>query len=168
MPSVKNPNKPSKNRLAARAAKTRKQRRKLAAAGRTTRVAQSDRAHGARPGLLPTSGPRAPLSAKKQKKLDQRLRLALRRKMAEAGEVEMKGECRFFFLCSYTLLAGMLMTYLRCCRAKGKGRERRHGREEGDGYRVKTTVGKASLKSPAQPHGGPIWMGIILGSRTPW
>ncbi|OAA65612.1 hypothetical protein SPI_02399 [Niveomyces insectorum RCEF 264] len=98
MPSVKNPNKPSRNRLAARASHQRKQQRKRAADGvrtngvRPDRVAKADTKRGARPGLLPTSGPRAPLSAKKQKKVVQRMALALKRKWAANGgapEVDM-------------------------------------------------------------------------------
>jgi len=90
MPSVKNPNKASKNRLAARANKTKKQAQLSSAAGRM-KVSKQDHARGAGGGLLPTSGPNAALSKKKQKKLDQRLRLALKRKMELEGEVEMKG-----------------------------------------------------------------------------
>ncbi len=97
MPSVKNPNHPSKNRLAARRAASRKQQQRKSLAGQT-KISKSDAAHGARPGLLPTSGPQAPLSAKKQKKLEQRVRL-VKRRMAELereangekGEVGMKG-----------------------------------------------------------------------------
>ncbi|CAK7271145.1 hypothetical protein SEPCBS119000_004451 [Sporothrix epigloea] len=87
MPSVKNPNKPSRNRMAARAATKRKQQQKRSADGRhsTDRVAKADTKRGARPGLMPTSGPRAPLSAKKQKKVLQRMTLALKRKMEANG-----------------------------------------------------------------------------------
>jgi hypothetical protein len=95
MPSVKNPNAPSKNRLAARAAKQRKQRQKAAAAGQLKKViAKGDMRRGARPGLLPTSGPRKPVSAKRQRKLERKMGYALKRKMeAELaeGEVVMKG-----------------------------------------------------------------------------
>src|SRR4051812_26264996 len=74
MPSVKNPNKPSKNRLAARANKVRKRSQKESAAGRVTvGVVKADVKRGARPGLLPTSGPRKPVSAKRQRKLDKKL-----------------------------------------------------------------------------------------------
>ncbi|KAK4114811.1 hypothetical protein N656DRAFT_548784 [Canariomyces notabilis] len=94
MPSVKNPNAPSKNRLAARAAKQRKQRQKAAAAGQLKKViAKGDMRRGARPGLLPTSGPRKPVSAKRQRKLERKMGYALKRKMeAELaeGEVVMK------------------------------------------------------------------------------
>jgi hypothetical protein len=92
MPSVKNPNKASKNRLAARANKVRKRSQKESAAGRTTAgLVKSDLKRGARPGLLPTSGPRKPISAKRQRKLDRKLGHALRRKMEAEGEIEMKG-----------------------------------------------------------------------------
>ncbi|KAL2015724.1 hypothetical protein VTK56DRAFT_4895 [Thermocarpiscus australiensis] len=94
MPSVKNPNAPSKNRLAAREAKRRKERRKAAAAGQLQKrggaVAKADARRGARPGLLPTSGPRAPVSNKKARKLERKMGYALRRKMLAEGEVEMK------------------------------------------------------------------------------
>jgi hypothetical protein len=90
MPSVKNPNGPSKNRLMARKASTLKKRQKASAAGQT-RISKADQSHGAGGGLLPTSGPNAALSSKKRKKLEQRLKLALRRKMEAEGEVEMKG-----------------------------------------------------------------------------
>ncbi|EFX02403.1 hypothetical protein CMQ_2452 [Grosmannia clavigera kw1407] len=86
MPSVKNPNKPSRNRMAARAAHQRKQQQKRSAAGKlSSGNAQMDTTRGARAGLMPTSGPRAPLSAKKQKKVIQRMTLALQRRMAVEG-----------------------------------------------------------------------------------
>ncbi|KAL1898171.1 hypothetical protein Sste5346_003577 [Sporothrix stenoceras] len=87
MPSVKNPNKQSRNRMAARAATKRKQQKKNSADGhhKEDRVAKADTKRGARPGLMPTSGPRAPLSAKKQKKVIQRMTLALKRKMEANG-----------------------------------------------------------------------------------
>ncbi|KAK4119181.1 hypothetical protein N657DRAFT_650455 [Parathielavia appendiculata] len=102
MPSVKNPNAPSRNRLAARAAKQRKTRQKAAALGQLARqggaIAKADARRGAKPGLLPTSGPRAAVSKKKQRKLEKQLRHALRRKMEAEGEVEMKGKfCQRIF-----------------------------------------------------------------------
>lgn len=90
MVSRKNPNKASKNRLAARAGRVKKQAQMSSAAGRS-KVSKQDHARGAGGGLLPTSGPNAALSKKKQKKIDQRLRLALKRKMELEGEVEMTG-----------------------------------------------------------------------------
>ncbi|KAI1138469.1 hypothetical protein F5Y05DRAFT_413090 [Hypoxylon sp. FL0543] len=92
MPSVKNPNGPSKNRLAARAAKARKASQKRSAAGRnkTNRVAKADEKRGARPGILPTSGPNAALSSKKRRKLERKLGYAVKRQMEAEGEVEMK------------------------------------------------------------------------------
>ncbi|KAK1835880.1 ribosome biogenesis protein ALB1 [Podospora conica] len=89
MVSRKNPNQPSKNRLAARAGAAKKKAQMSSAAGRM-KVSKQDHARGAGGGLLPTSGPNAAPSKKKQKKLDQRLRLALKRKMELEGEVEMK------------------------------------------------------------------------------
>ena len=91
MPSVKNPNGPSKNRLAARQASARKRSQKQAAQGRASRVEKADRTRGAGGGLLPTSGPRRAISAKKQRKLDRAAHHALQRKLAATGEVEMKG-----------------------------------------------------------------------------
>jgi len=94
MPSVKNPNVPSRNRLAARACKVRKQRQKKSAEGKSG-ISKHDAQRGARPGLLPNSGPRAAVSSKKQRKLDRKLGYALKRKMEADGEVIMKG---MFFL----------------------------------------------------------------------
>ncbi|KAM4064361.1 hypothetical protein HRG_006181 [Hirsutella rhossiliensis] len=89
MPSVKNPNGPSKNRLAARAAKVKKLRQKQCAFGKN-KISKADITRGARPGLLPTSGPRAKLSAKKARKLDKKMNYAMKRKMEAEGEAEMK------------------------------------------------------------------------------
>lgn len=95
MPSRKNPNAPSKNRLAARANKQRKTRQFAAAQGQLAAkggaIAKADARRGARPGLLPTSGPRAAISKKKQRKLERALGHAMKRKMEREGEVEMKG-----------------------------------------------------------------------------
>ncbi|PHH75398.1 hypothetical protein CDD80_2405 [Ophiocordyceps camponoti-rufipedis] len=91
MASVKNPNCRSMNRVAAHAAKKRKTRQKLNEAART-KISKADASRGARPGLLPTSGPKARLSAKKARKLDKKLGYALKRKMEADGEAEMK-EC---------------------------------------------------------------------------
>ena len=90
MVSVKNPNQPSRNRVAARAAKGRKAQQKRSAAGKSG-ISKLDARRGARPGLLPTSGPRAALSSKKQRKLERALRHATQRKMEADGEVVMKG-----------------------------------------------------------------------------
>ncbi|KAF4591907.1 hypothetical protein GQ602_002206 [Ophiocordyceps camponoti-floridani] len=89
MASVKNPNCRSKNRMAAQAAKKRKQRQKLNETART-KISKADASRGARPGLLPTSGPKARLSAKKSRKLDKKLGYALKRKMEADGEAVMK------------------------------------------------------------------------------
>jgi len=91
MPSVKNPNKPSQNRLAARAAKSRKVQQKRSAAGQS-RIEKSDTKRGARPGILPSSGPRAVLSSKKRRKLERKMGYALKRKEEATGEVTMIGE----------------------------------------------------------------------------
>ncbi|KAI1774347.1 hypothetical protein F4818DRAFT_419664 [Hypoxylon cercidicola] len=91
MPSVKNPNGPSKNRLAAQAAKARKQNQKRTAGlKKKSRVEKADTTRGARDGLLPTSGPNAALSSKKKRKLERKMGYALKRKMEAEGEVEMK------------------------------------------------------------------------------
>lgn len=93
MVSVKNPNKPSKNRLAARANSERKLRQQQSAAGRIpVGIVKADLKRGARAGLLPTSGPRKPVSGKRQRKLDKKLGYALKRKQETEGEAEMKGE----------------------------------------------------------------------------
>lgn len=91
MPSVGNPNGPSKNRLAARASKARKERRKRSQTPKD-KVAKADTTRGARPGLLPTSGPRAAISQKKLRKLEKKMGYALKRKMEADGEEFMKGE----------------------------------------------------------------------------
>jgi hypothetical protein len=90
MPSVKNPNGPSKNRLAARAAANRKVRRKRSEFAKN-KISKQDVALGARPGILPTSGPRAKVSAKKARKLERKTGYALKRRMEAEGEQEMKG-----------------------------------------------------------------------------
>ncbi|KAH6652266.1 hypothetical protein BKA67DRAFT_661020 [Truncatella angustata] len=89
MPSVKNPNGPSKNRLNARRASARKRTQK-AATTPADRIEKADRTRGAGGGLLPTSGPRRALSAKKQRKVDRKLNYAIKRKQEAEGEVEMK------------------------------------------------------------------------------
>lgn len=92
MVSVKNPNKPSKNRLAARANSKRKLAQKQSAAGRIPAgIVKGDLKRGGRAGLLPTSGPNKPISAKRQRKLDKKLGYALKRKAEADGEAEMKG-----------------------------------------------------------------------------
>ncbi|KAK4158768.1 ribosome biogenesis protein ALB1 [Cladorrhinum sp. PSN259] len=85
MPSVKNPNKPSKNRLAARAAKIRKVRQQSSASGKRGAPSLDDQRHGAREGLLPTSGPKKPVSGKKARKLEKKLGYALKRKLESEG-----------------------------------------------------------------------------------
>ena len=96
MVSVKNPNVTSQNRLRARAARSRKQGLKAVKdAQLPTRVEKADARRGARAGLLPTSGPNAPLSKKKQKKLEKQIAHAIRRQREEQEkqqELEMKGE----------------------------------------------------------------------------
>jgi hypothetical protein len=106
MPSVKNPNGPSKNRLAARTATARKHSAKAVArkvAVEQHKITKADAKRGARAGLLPTSGPNKPLSAKRQRKLERKMGYALKRKMEAEGEVEMKGLFLFFSSLSFTL-----------------------------------------------------------------
>ncbi|OLN86009.1 hypothetical protein CCHL11_10086 [Colletotrichum chlorophyti] len=88
MPSVKNPNGRSQNRLRAEALKAKTQRQKKSEANKH-KIARSDTMRGARPGLMPNSGPNAPLSKKKAKKLEKKMAHALRRKMEAEGEIVM-------------------------------------------------------------------------------
>ncbi|KAI1329033.1 hypothetical protein F5Y16DRAFT_367218 [Xylariaceae sp. FL0255] len=98
MPSVKNPNGPSKNRLAARKATARKHSAKSAARAsqsqsslnQSHKITKADSKRGARAGILPTSGPNAAVSGKKARKLARKMGYALKRKMEAEGEVEMK------------------------------------------------------------------------------
>lgn len=92
MPSVKNPNTVGQNRQAAITAKARKLTAKRLATEGKSRIQKQDMRRGARPGLLPTSGPNAALSSKKRRKLEKQMAHALRRKMEAEGEVEMKGK----------------------------------------------------------------------------
>ncbi|KAH8168171.1 hypothetical protein CIB48_g57 [Xylaria polymorpha] len=102
MPSVKNPNGPSKNRLAARTATARKHTTKRAAretlhasltAQSSGRITKADARRGARSGILPTSGPNKAVSGKKARKLERKMGYALQRKMEEAeAEAEAEGE----------------------------------------------------------------------------
>jgi hypothetical protein len=94
MPSVKNPNGPSKNRLAARASTARKHSAKAVARKALVeqhKITKADAKRGARAGLLPTSGPNAAMSAKRRRKLERKMGYALKRKMEAEGEIEMKG-----------------------------------------------------------------------------
>ncbi|KUI63895.1 hypothetical protein VM1G_10715 [Cytospora mali] len=94
MVSVKNPNVTSQNRVRARAARSRKQGLKAVRDSKLpTRVEKADTRRGARPGILPTSGPNAALSKKKQRKVEKQIAHALKRKQAEAEkqkELDMK------------------------------------------------------------------------------
>jgi hypothetical protein len=106
MPSVKNPNTISKNRQADRAGKQRKASKQAASQSKLNArggiQAKADARRGARPGLLPTSGPRAPISKKKMRKLEKAMGHALRRKMEAEGEVVMKGT-----FCSVVVFLGL-------------------------------------------------------------
>ncbi|KXJ92595.1 hypothetical protein Micbo1qcDRAFT_194008 [Microdochium bolleyi] len=85
MPSVKNPNGPSQNRLKARASRARKVTSKSNAGRGKSRVLKADEKRGAREGLLPTSGPRRALGKKQQQKLDRRIAKELKRKAELEG-----------------------------------------------------------------------------------
>jgi hypothetical protein len=91
MPSGGNLNGPCKNRMAARSSKAKKQRRQKAEHARN-KITKADTTRGARPGLLPNSGPNAKISAKKAKKLEKKMGYAIKRKMEAEGIVEMKGK----------------------------------------------------------------------------
>lgn len=90
MANVKNPNRISKNRQAARAAKARKANLKRCNPANQDKVAKADRTRGARPGLLPTSGPRKAISKKKARKLEKKMGYELKRRMEAEGEAVMK------------------------------------------------------------------------------
>ncbi|KAI0595309.1 hypothetical protein F4775DRAFT_569796 [Biscogniauxia sp. FL1348] len=94
MPSVKNPNGPSANKLVARAAKARQRSRKqaIAALSTKTRVQKADTTRGAREGLLPTSGPNRALSAKRRRKMARKLGYAQQRIAQAEGEVVMRDQ----------------------------------------------------------------------------
>ncbi|RYC55261.1 hypothetical protein CHU98_g10954, partial [Xylaria longipes] len=96
MPSVKNPNGPSKNRLAARTATARKHTTKHLARKSLEnslsqqsqgKITKADARRGARAGILPTSGPNKALSGKAARKLERKMGYALQRKMEAEGEV---------------------------------------------------------------------------------
>lgn len=87
MVSRKNPNVTSQNRMRARASKSRKLGLKHVKAARLPSLeAQADTRRGARTGILPTSGPNAALSKKKQRKVEKQIAHALRRKQEAEGK----------------------------------------------------------------------------------
>ncbi|CAH0044440.1 unnamed protein product [Clonostachys solani] len=88
MPSVKNPNGMSKLRVSARSLKAKKAQRQISEQNKN-KISRKDVARGARPGLLPNSGPRAKVSGKKARKLEKKMGYALKRKMDAEGIVEM-------------------------------------------------------------------------------
>lgn len=91
MPSVKNPNGMSKIRASARSLKAKKAQRQISEQNKN-KISRKDVARGARPGLLPNSGPRAKVSGKKARKLEKKKGYALKRKMDAEGIVEMTGK----------------------------------------------------------------------------
>lgn len=98
MVSVKNPNVTSQNRMRARASKSRKLGLKHVRAARLpTLEAQADTRRGARTGILPTSGPNAALSKKKQRKVEKQIAHALRRKN-EAEEKQKEADLKGAFI----------------------------------------------------------------------
>jgi hypothetical protein len=102
MPSVKNPNVPQKARRLATRGKVQKRKANGAAftsdKNPSTSNPRNPRANTLAPGatLYPTSGPLAPLSKKKAKKVERAQRLARQRMVEklkkEGGEVDMTGE----------------------------------------------------------------------------
>ncbi|CCC11205.1 hypothetical protein SMACR_03911 [Sordaria macrospora] len=95
MPSVRNPNGPSKNRLIAKKAALRKLRQKESAQGKMEKIhkiTRDDQNRGARPGLLPNSGPKKALGKKAQRKLEKKMGYAIRRKMEKEGLSKMEVE----------------------------------------------------------------------------
>lgn len=104
MPSVKNPNTVGRNRaLAQRAAARKRTQQALKSAALPDRVAKADARRGARGGTLglaPTSGPNAPLSKKKARKVEKAMAHAIRRRREEEErkEKEERGEFVFSFL----------------------------------------------------------------------
>lgn len=95
MVNVSNPNTKSLKTQKTRAANIKKVQKRKGGKPRD-KEGRADTTRGARPGLLPTSGPRAALSGKKARKMEKKLAYAMRRRMEAEGEVEMKGECPFF------------------------------------------------------------------------
>lgn len=95
MVNVANPNFKCNSAVKTRRANIKKIQRKKAALPKD-KALRADTTRGARPGLMPTSGPRAPLSGKRARKEEKKLAYAIRRRMEAEGEVEMKGE--FFFV----------------------------------------------------------------------
>ncbi|KAK3953948.1 hypothetical protein QBC32DRAFT_312474 [Pseudoneurospora amorphoporcata] len=95
MPSVRNPNGPSKNRLIAKKATLRKLRQRESAQGKMEKIhniTRDDQNRGARVGLLPNSGPKKALGKKAQRKLEKKMGYAIRRKMEKEGLSKMDVE----------------------------------------------------------------------------
>ena len=76
--------------MAARASAAKKVQRQKSFAGKH-KITKAQAGAGARPGLLPNSGPGKKLSAKKQRKLEKKMGYAVQRKNEAEGIVEMKG-----------------------------------------------------------------------------
>jgi hypothetical protein len=90
MPSRGNPNVPNKQRRVASRKKVQKQKA-------INKVSKNPRGTAKSSVLYPTSGPLAPISKKKAKKLETAAKLARKRAIEKAmeqeGEVQMTGEC---------------------------------------------------------------------------
>lgn len=88
MPSVKNPNAPNKSRRVANRSKVQSRKAKAG-------VSKNARGTAASSVLYPTSGPAAPLSGKKARKVEKARayarQRALEKAMEEEGEVVMTG-----------------------------------------------------------------------------
>lgn len=95
-PSAKNPNGPSKLQSVANARKAKSQQARVEAlANNKNRIAKQDTRRGARPGILPTSGPNTALSRKKARKIERALGHAQRRQQqqeTQAAEAEEEKE----------------------------------------------------------------------------
>ncbi|KAH6695018.1 hypothetical protein F5X68DRAFT_227016 [Plectosphaerella plurivora] len=86
-PSAKNPNGPSRLQSVANARKARSQQARVEAlASNKNRIAKQDARRGARPGILPTSGPNTALSRKKAKKIERALGHAQRRQQQQEAQ----------------------------------------------------------------------------------
>ncbi|PHH60997.1 hypothetical protein CDD81_963 [Ophiocordyceps australis] len=84
MPSVR------KSKAASKKAANASQIAKIQTQAHQAKVKKAAFRRGARPGLLPTSGPGSSISGKKARKLQRKIGYALKRSMEARGEVEMK------------------------------------------------------------------------------
>lgn len=86
-PSAKNPNGPSRLKLVSNARKAKSQQARVEAlAKNNNRIAKQDSRRGARPGILPSSGPNTAISRKKAKKIERALGHAQRRQLEQEAQ----------------------------------------------------------------------------------